>query len=244
MTQTILTSILAGVSLGLVLGGESDGIAARKTGNDACPAKGAVGGDAPEVLATLRNAATAVTKNLRSGSAKGTFRKWGPKNELAQDVGFHGAFDGSKYYLNLNYQPLRPKQLPRPYQRIVVCDGSKVVVSEFSEYTRSLGAKEKVYFHVEADVHNNRRGTLVNVTHGFPSDIKAIAEGIFNPEILDKYQVKVEKLASGHYRGRFERKPGSCGTFEIAPECGYLVVSAESSWSDRLSTRWITTWKK
>ena len=161
---------------------------------------------------------------------------WGPDNQLAQSVLFRGAFDGSKRYLQLAYEP--PKRyLPLECdKRIVVCDGSDLFVSEFSDRIRPVGAQASVY-------EQHRLGLLQHVTFGFPSDLKKLATGVLSPETLDRRAVQMERLPNGHYLGRYEVSPTYHTTFEVAPEQGHNCILAESYSRAVLVYRWTVSWE-
>ena len=192
--------------------------------------------DDASILALVREAVIAATTNLRTGRANGSFRLWGPKNELSERVRFRGAFDGSKHYLTLNYEPPQPDVPLLWDKRIVVCDGSDVFVSEFSDRIHPVGAEGAVY-------RQKRGGALRHATLGFPSDLKGLATGVLSPETLDKYAVELERLPNGHYLGKYQVSPTYHTTLEVAPEYGYHCILAESRSRGALANRWTVSWK-
>ena len=200
------------------------------------PCTGAPAGEDDSVLARIRAAAISVSSDLRTGIAEGTFQQWGRKNELTHRAQFWGAFDGDKQYLRLEYQPVRAGSAPRPRKRIAVCDGSEAFISRFSKHIHPVGA--------EGDVHNDRPGTLPNNTDGFPGRIKGIVEGIISPDLVDKYEMTIEKLPNGHYRARYDENPETYTTLEIAPEYGYLVIGSETFYRDEPWAKFATTWEQ
>ncbi|NQT16068.1 MAG: hypothetical protein HQ582_25150 [Planctomycetes bacterium] len=192
--------------------------------------------DNASVLALVREATTAVRTNLRTGRAKGRFRLWFGDDELVQSARFTGAFDGLKHYLKLVYEPLgRPAVPVECDKRIVVCDGSELFVSRFSEAIQPDGA--------EADIYPEGRRSERAAMKGFPADLKLLAAGVLKSEVLDKHTVEVEKLANGHFLGRYEVTPNSYDTFEIAPEYGYQCILRESFVRSQLAYRWTVGWQ-
>jgi len=192
--------------------------------------------DNPSVLPLVREAAIAARTNLRTGHTKGSFRMWGPDKKLIQNARFSGAFDGSKHYLKLAYEPTsNPAVRIEHDKRIVVCDGSELFVSRFSERIRPVGA--------EADVYKKGSQYMHHATQGFPASLKVLAAGILTSETLDKYAVEMERLPNGHYRGKYEVSPTYHTMFEVAPEYGYHCTLAESSRGTELVHRWIVAWE-
>jgi hypothetical protein len=168
------------------------------------------------VLARVKEAAIAVRMNLQTGCAEAALRIWRDDNPLTQNIYFGGAFDGSKDYLKLAYEP---RQLGAPSEcdrRIVVCDGSDLFVSRFSQRIHPAGADASVYDRPEA---------IDAATNGFPGGLKMFAQGILSPETLDKYPVTMQMLPDGHYRGEYEVTADYHTTFEIAPESTGKQVS-------------------
>jgi hypothetical protein len=216
----------------LGLGAMIFGISASASGA-AAPA----GQDNASVLALVREAAASAGANLRTGRAEGSFRKWFGENELVQSARFSGAFDGSKHYLELVYEPTgRRGGFFDCDKRIVVCDGFELFVSRFSERIMRVGA--------EADVHPAWPRRERSAMQGFPASLKRLVRGILSPEVLDKHTVKVEKLANGHFRGRYEMTPDYHIAFEIAPECGYHCILREGFLRTQLRNRWTVAWQR
>ncbi|MBC8875519.1 MAG: hypothetical protein H8E44_39335 [Planctomycetes bacterium] len=193
--------------------------------------------DSRAVLALVREAVTATQTNLRTGRASGSFRKWRGENELVQSLRFSGAFDGSKYHLELAYEPTGQDGVPIECdKRIVVCDGFELFVSRFSENILFVGA--------EADIYAANQRLKTTAARGFPGSPKMLAIGVLVPEVLDKYTVKVERLANGHLLGKYEVTPTYHMAFEIAPEHGYHCILRESFVRTQLAYRWTVAWRR
>jgi len=193
--------------------------------------------DNPSALALFREAAIAAQTNLRTGRAEGTFRMWGPDKKLMQSVRFTGAFDGSKHYLKLVYAPTAHPAVPIEYdKRVLVCDGSELFVSRFSERIHPVGA--------EADVFEGGSHYRHQAAFGFPGSLRTLVSGILSSEAVDKYAVEMEQLATGHFRGAYEVTPDYHATFEIAPEYGYHCVLTEDFGGTELADRWSVTWER
>ncbi|KKK59511.1 hypothetical protein LCGC14_3033660, partial [marine sediment metagenome] len=192
--------------------------------------------DAGLVLA--KKAVVAVQTNLRSGSARGTFRQWGPNKQLIQSVRFTGVFDNAKERLELIYKPVvAPGITPDECsKRILICDGPDVFVSEFSNRIRPVGAQSHVY--------NNRPASVRNHTRGFPSGIRRMAGSLFDPEVVEKHEHTTEELPGGHFRCRFNLHADYYLVVEFAPECGHHAVLGKSFIRDQLSGTFIATWEK
>ncbi|NQT17937.1 MAG: hypothetical protein HQ582_34615, partial [Planctomycetes bacterium] len=193
--------------------------------------------DSRAVLALVREAITATQTNLRTGRASGSFRRWHGENELVQSLRFSGAFDGSKYHLELVYEPTGQDGVPIECdKRLVVCDGSELFVSRFSGNILPVGA--------EADIYPANRQVERTAMRGFPGSLKMLAVGILTSEALDKHTVKVERLANGHLLGEYEVTPTYHKAFEIAPEYGYHGILRESFVRTQLVYRWTVAWRR
>jgi hypothetical protein len=117
----------------------------------------------------------------------------------------------------------------------VVCDGFDMFVSRFSDRIMRVGA--------EADIYRGGRRSERTAMQGFPASLKRLADGILKPEVLDKHTAKIETLANGHFRGRYEINPEYYTVFEIAPEYGYQCILRESFVRTQLAYRWTVAWQ-
>jgi hypothetical protein len=191
----------------------------------------------PHVLMLAKEAAIAARVNLRSGSAKGTFRMWGPDRQLTLVSSFEGAFEGPKDYLRLVHEP--PDQnVPCEYDKqILVCDGSDVFASMFSKRLKPLGVSASVSNKAEHGFFSPR------LLGGFPCGIKMLAGGVFPLEAVEKYAVTTEELPNGNWQCVCRSEQDSRTMFEIAPEQGHHCVLVESFQGDALTNRWTVDWQ-
>ena len=149
-----------------------------------------------DLRALVQAAARSSRDRLRSGIGKGVMRGYDKAGRKAYEMPFEAAFNGDKF--NLKFDPKRED-----------C-GRSVIVSD----TSAVSSREYFQGHGPDPVFVRGAGMLQSVQGYFPNEFFRFTAGALNPDQLDKYAVKIEKLSGGRLRGAYTttqtvRKPCS-----------------------------------
>ena len=163
-----------------------------------------------DLRALVQAAARSSRDRLRSGIGKGVMRGYDKAGRKAYEMPFEAAFNGDKF--NLKFDPKRED-----------C-GRSVIVSD----TSAVSSREYFQGHGPDPVFVRGAGMLQSVQGYFPNEFFRFTAGALNPDQLDKYAVKIEKLSGGRLRGAYDHPNGAKTMFEASPEVAFNVTHLES----------------
>ncbi len=193
--------------------------------------------DAQPPLAIVAQAAIASSTNLRSGEGKGTYRTYSGSGKLVQEINFHVFFDKPKCNLTLTYG-LRyggldgPKNPHQDERRVIVSDGSLLLVGHYGKNYGPVGASGDAYA-PRQEAYSPRLLAYFDVD--FPRwDLRATTSGLVEITELVGHPGTMERLTGnvihGTYAsGMFFGRP-RVYSFEAKPEVGYNIVSIQTAW--------------
>jgi hypothetical protein len=197
--------------------------------------------DAQPPFAIVAQAVIAASTNLRSGEGNGTYRTYDRTGKLAQEISFHVFFDKPKCNLTLTYG-LRyrgldsPKNPHQDEHRVIVSDGSLLLVGHYGKNYDPTGASGEAYVPPQG-AYSPR--PLDYYDADFPRwDLSATTSGLVDIKELVDHPGTVERLpgnvirgtcVSDMFLGRHTNIP-RVYSFEAKPDLGYNIVSVQTAW--------------